>query len=115
VNPLRDRYRSLVDSIKAYQNEPLDEETKQRIYDYLVNPTPTAWSDISGIIVNNRAATLWQAVRRVDPSFPATGRRYEIGSGRLLKEWDRIPHPDLVLKAVEQAQNETEHSAVRSR
>ena len=84
----------------------LDEETKQRICDYLVNPTPTAWSGISGIIVNNRSVTLWQAVRRVDPSFPATGRRYEIGSGRLLKEWERIPHPDLVLKAIERARNE---------
>ena len=70
MNPLCDRYRSLVDSIKAYQSEPLDEETKRRIYDYLVNPTPTAWSDISGIIVNNRLVTVWQAVRRVDPSFP---------------------------------------------
>lgn len=115
MNPLCDRYRSLVDSIKAHQSEPPDEETKRRIYDYLVNPTPTAWSDISGIIVNNRSQTVWQAVRRVDPSFPATGRRYEIGSGWLVKEWERIPHPDLVLKAIEQAQNEAEHSAIRSR
>jgi len=115
VNPLCNRYRSLVDSIKAYQREPLDEKTKQRICDYLVNPTPTAWSDISGIIINNRLLTVWRAIRQVYPSFPATGRRYEIGSGRLLKEWERIPHPDLVLKAVEHAQNETEHSAVRSR
>jgi hypothetical protein len=109
VNPLCDRYRSLVDSIKAYQNEPLDEETKRRIYEYLANPNPAAWSDISGIIVNNRLVTVWQAVRRVDPSFPATGRRYELGSGRLLKEWEIIPHPDLVLKAIEQAQNEAPH------
>ena len=93
MNPLCDRYRSLVDSIKAYQSEPLDEETKRRIYDYLVNPTPTAWSDISGIIVNNRSVTVWQAVRRVDPSFPATGRRYEIGSGRLMKEWETYSSP----------------------
>jgi hypothetical protein len=106
VNPLCDRYRSLVDSIKAYQSEPLDEETKQRIYGYLVNPTPTAWSDIAGIMVNNRLATVWQAVRRVDPSFPATGRRYELGSGRLLKEWERIPHLDLVLDAIKHAQEE---------
>ena len=115
MNPLCDRYRSLVDSIKAYRSEPLDEETKRRICDYLANPTPTAWSDISGIMVNKRLATVWQAVRRVDPSFPAMGRRYEIGSGRLLKDWERIPHPDLVLKAIEHAQNETRRCAVRSR
>ncbi len=108
MNPLRDRNKALViiDSIKAYQNEPLDEEMKQRIYDYLVNPTPTAWSDISGIIVNSRLMTVWQAVRRVDPSFPTTGRRFEVGSGRLLKEWERIPDPDLVLDAMKHAQDQ---------
>jgi len=50
--------------------------------------------------------TLWQAVRLVDPSFPTTGRRYELESGRLLKEWERIPHPDLVLAAIMRAQKE---------
>ena len=107
MNPLRDRNKArvIIDSVKAYRNQPLDEEMKQRIYDYLVNPTPTAWSDISGIIVNSRLLTLWQAVRRVDPSFPAIGRRFEVGSGRLLKEWERIPRPDLVLDAIKQAQD----------
>ena len=106
MNPLRDRNKArvVIDSVRAYANEPLDEEMKQRIYDYLVNPTPTAWSDISGIIVNSRLMTVWQTVRRVDPSFPATGRSYEVGSGRLLKEWERIPDPDLVLYALKQAQ-----------
>jgi hypothetical protein len=107
VNPSFDRHKALliIDSVKAYQNEPLDEEMKQRIYDYLVNPTPRAWSDISGIIVNSRLMTVWQAVRRVEPPFPATGRRFEVGSGRLLKEWERIPDPDLVLDAIEHAQD----------
>jgi hypothetical protein len=107
VNPSFDRHKALliIDSVKAYANEPLDEEMKQRIYDYLVNPSPTAWSDISGIIVNSRLMTVWQAVRRVDPSFPAAGRRFEVGSGRLLKEWERIPHPDLVLDAIKRAQD----------
>ena len=107
MNPLRDRNKArvIIDSVKAYRNQPLDEEMKQRIYDYLVNPTPTAWSDISGIIVNRRLMTVWQAVRRVDPSFPAIGRRFEVGSGRLLKEWERIPDPDLVLDAIKQAQD----------
>jgi hypothetical protein len=107
VNPSFDRHKArvIIGSIKAYRNEPLDEETKQRIYDYLVNPTPTAWSDISGITVNSRLMTVWQAVRRVDPSFPATGRRFEVGSGRLVKEWERIPDPDLVLDAIKQPQD----------
>lgn len=106
MNTLCDGYRSAVDSIKAYRNEPLDEETKRKICDYLANPTPTAWSDISGIIVNNRSVTVWQAVRQIDPSFPAAGRRHELGSGRLLKEWERIPHPNLVLDAIRHIQEE---------
>jgi len=107
VNPSFDRHKALliIDSVKAYRNEPLDEEMKQRIYDYLVNPTPTAWCDISGIIVNSRMMTVWQAVRKVDPSFPATGRRFEVESGRLLKEWEKIPDPDFVLDAIKQAQD----------
>ena len=108
MNPSFDRHKArvIIGSVKAYRNEPLDEEMKQRIYDYLVNPTPTAWSDISAIIVNSRLMTVWQAVRRVDPSFPATGRRFEVESGRLLKEWERIPDPDLVLDAIKHAQDE---------
>ncbi len=72
---------------------------------YLTHPTPEAWSDISGILVNSRLVTVWQAVRRIDPSFPATGRRYELETGRLLKEWERLPEPDLVLEAIRQAQD----------
>jgi len=100
-----------VGSIKAYHNEPLDGETKQRIYEYLAHPTEAAWSDISGIHINSRLMTLWQAVRLVDPSFPTTGRRYELESGRLLKEWERIPHPDLVLAAIRRAQKKHVPSA----
>ena len=108
MHSLCDKYRSLVivDSIRAYQRKPLDHEAKRRIYDYLAKPTATSWSDISGIIINSRLLTVWQAVRRVDPLFPASGRRYELGSGRVLNEWERIPHPDLVLRAIEYAQNE---------
>ena len=107
----RDRTVVVVSSIKAHRGEPLDDETKQRIYHYLAEPSATGWSDISGIMVNSRMLTLWQAVRKVDPPFPATGRRYELGTGRVMKEWERIPHPELVLKAIEHAQNEARHSA----
>jgi hypothetical protein len=111
--PFCDRYRSLVivGNVKVYHNKPLDDEAKRRIYDYLTEPSATGWSDVSGIIVNSRMLTLWQAVRKVDPSFPATGRRYELETGRVMKEWERIPHPDLVLRAIEHAQNEARPSA----
>ena len=114
MTPFFDRYGSLVivGSVKVYGNRPLDDEAKRSIYDYLAKPSATGWSDISGIIVNNRMLTLWQAVRKVDPSFPATGRRYELESCRVVKEWERIPHPDLVLRAIQYAQNESRPSVV---
>lgn len=114
MKPSCDSYRSLaiVGNAKAYQNKPLDDEAKRRIYEYLEGPSASGWSDISGIIVNSHMLTLWQAVRKVDPSFPATGRRYELETGRAIKEWGRIPHPDLVLQAIERAQDEPHYSAV---
>ncbi len=107
MHPLQERNRAVavVDAIRARQNEPLDQETKERILAYLAEPTPQAWSEISGLLVNSRLVTAWQAVRKVDPSFPATGRRYELETGRLVKEWERIPEPALLLKALEQAQD----------
>jgi hypothetical protein len=103
-----DRCRSLaiIGNVRTYDNKSLDDEVKQRIYDYLEKPTAANWSDISGIHVNNRLLTLWQAVRKVDPTFPATGRRYEAGTGRVVKEWERIPDPDMVLKAIVYARAE---------
>ncbi len=103
-----DKYRLLVivGNARGGNEEPLEDEAKQRIYDYLEKPTAANWSDISGLHVNGRLLTLWQAVRKVDPTFPATGRRYEAGTGRIVKEWERIPHPDLVLKAIDYARRE---------
>ncbi|OPY69940.1 MAG: hypothetical protein A4E57_00818 [Syntrophorhabdaceae bacterium PtaU1.Bin034] len=113
MNSSCDRYRSLVIvcNARGRNNEPLDDEVKRKIYDYLEKPTAANWSDISGIHVNSRLLTLWQAVRKVDPTFPATGRRHETETGRVVKEWERIPHPDLVLRALRYAQGESRPSA----
>ncbi len=67
---------------------------------YLANPTPNSWSNINGIIINSRGKTIWQAIIAIDPSFPTTGRRIEFSTGKTLKEWDRIPEPEIVLKAI---------------
>jgi hypothetical protein len=103
-----DKYRSvaIIGNVRGYNNEPLDDDAKRRIYEYLEKPNATKWSDISGIHVNGRMLTLWQAVRQVDPTFPATGRAYEMETGRVTKEWERIPHPDLVLRAIQYAQSQ---------
>lgn len=102
-----DKYRSvaIIGNARVYNNEPLDDDAKRRIYKYLEKPNAANWSDISGIHVNGRMLTLWQAVRQVDPTFPARGRTYEMETGRVTKEWERIPHPDLVLKAIQHAQS----------
>ncbi len=108
MNRLCDMYRSIVivGAVRTHENKPLDDDIKRRVYDYLAKPSATGWSVISGIIIDRRMLTLWQAVRKVDPSFPATGRRYEVETGRVVKEWARIPHPDLVLKGLEYARNQ---------
>ncbi len=82
-----DKYRSLaiIGNVRTYDNKPLDDEVKRKIYDYLEKPTAAGWSDICGLSMNSRWLTLWQAVRKVDPTFPATGRRYEIETGRMTK------------------------------
>jgi hypothetical protein len=102
-----DKYRSvaIIGNVRVYNNEPLDDDAKRMIYKYLEKPNAANWSDISGIHINGRMLTLWQAVRQVDPTFPATGRTYEMETGRVTKEWERIPHPDLVLRAIQHSQN----------
>lgn len=102
-----DKYRSvaIIGNVRVYNNEPLDDDVKRRIYEYLEKPNAANWSDISGIHVNGRMLTLWQAVRQADPTFPARGRTYEAPTGRVTREWERIPHPDLVLRAIQHAQS----------
>ncbi len=116
MKPFRDKSGALaiVGTATVFRNEPFDDGAKQDIYDYLEEPSAAGWSNISGIMVNNRMLTLWQAVRQLDPTFPATGRTYELETGRLIKEWERIPHPDLVLKAIRYAQSQNRPFKARS-
>lgn len=103
-----DRYRSvaIIGNVRVHNNGPLDDDAKRRIYKYLEKPNAANWSDISGIHINGRMLTLWQAVRQVDATFPARGRTYEMETGRVTKEWERIPHPDLVLRAIRHVQSQ---------
>lgn len=74
-------------------------ENEERIKDYLRNPTPGNWSDISGIIVAG-GKTIWQSVCTTDPTFPRSGRMYDFETGKVVREWDRIPDPVLVIRAI---------------
>ena len=79
--------------------EKLSSENKERIKKYLLNPTPDSWDDIIGIVVSG-GKTIWQSVCAIDPTFPRSGRRYEHQTGKVLKEWERIPDPVLVARAI---------------
>lgn len=80
-------------------HRPLDNERKLRVINYLLNPREPIWNDISGLCIGG-FTTLWQAVIQVDPTFPRAGRRYDGEMFRVIKKWERIPEPELVLKAI---------------
>ena len=80
----------------------LSEKCKQRIKDYLNDPTYDKWDDISSIIITSDLKTIWQAVIDIDPTFPKKGRVTDI-NGNIIKEWDKIPEPYIVLRAIHNA------------
>ena len=57
---------------------PIQVEVRDRIVRYLHQPSAAGWDDICSIIINDAAKggprTVWQAVRKVDPTFPSTTR-----------------------------------------
>lgn len=77
----------------------IDPRIKNRIKKFIKHSTPDNWSDISGIVINDNFETIWQAVSKLDPTFPTTGRRWD-QSGKMTKEWERIPTPFEVLQAI---------------
>lgn len=89
------------------------DEAKQEILEYIVEPTNQLWEDIHGINIKGYI-TLWRAVLEVDGTFPRSGRFYEkdpvTDEYKMLREWERIPEPELVIRAIEQIQQETRHA-----
>jgi|BioPla2DNA2_1021312.scaffolds.fasta_scaffold19648_6 hypothetical protein len=45
--------------------------------------------------------TIWQAMVAYDPTFPNKGRTTDT-EGNVIKEWERIPTPFEVLKAIKE-------------
>ncbi len=78
-------------------------KNKERVNNYLQNPTFDNWSDIAGIVITSNGQTIWQSAIKIDPSFPQTGRKIEFGTGKITKEWDHIPAPLIVLQAIRNA------------
>lgn len=75
-------------------------DIKNRIYNYLENPSFENWDDIHCIIIKN-FKTVWNAMIAYDPTFPKQGRATD-SKGRVIREWQRIPSPFEVMKAIQQ-------------
>ena len=63
---------------------------------FLANPTPTTWESCAHVKIAPRQ-TLWQAVRRLDPSFP---RSKSLGPEPQEHGWSRVPDVEVVRRAV---------------
>lgn len=76
-------------------------QIENRIKNYINNPTFDNWHDIQCIIVNpaGKMTTIWNAVIEIDPTFPRRGRAEDY-DGNVIREWERIPEPLLVLQAI---------------
>jgi len=89
------------------------EDTKRLIIQYMMHPSEPSWDRISGMMVKGHR-TLWQAVILKDPSFPRTGRRYECTTYRVVKKWERIPEPRLLLEAIKNITEENNYEFTKS-
>jgi len=81
----------------------MSEHCKDRIRAYIDCPCRNHWDDIYCIVINYHY-TVWQAVIGVDPTFPRTGKRTD-QAGKVIKDWEAIPHVDTVRKALYLAVN----------
>jgi hypothetical protein len=103
----------IIDALRGPHGEPPPIEVKRQIKSYLSGPTRLKWSSISGLHVRGYT-TLWQMVRMVDPTFPQTGPVFDI-EGRMVKGWERIPAPPLLLDALHEAGKYTTSNTVERR
>ncbi len=84
-------------SLRNFMGNPLTQEAIDRLMAAYKNPTEANWSDACGIQLQKNL-TLWQAVRKVDPSFPTAGPQTQ--NGVVIKGWPRVPTADLLAEAI---------------
>lgn len=70
---------------------------RARVLSYLRNPTPAAWDEIAGMIVQRPNTSLWKAVIAVDPTFPRSAGT----AGPPADRWRRIPDAALIERALQ--------------
>lgn len=73
-----------------------------RIQAYLDDPSVDRWHDISSIVIHPSLLTVWQAMLEYDPTFPSEGRITDI-TGKVIREWTRIPTKFELLRAIQKA------------
>lgn len=78
----------------------------KRIQSYLDEPIVERWNDISGIIVDGKK-TVWQLICEQDASYIHIGRTTDV-TGKIVKDWSKIPSPLEVLRAVKRGVKESE-------
>lgn len=69
---------------------PISPEALSRLHRVLLRPTLETWEAAHAIRLGPGGPTLWQAVRAVDPTFPARGRTVDL-KDRVVEEWARVP------------------------
>lgn len=80
-------------------NKPLEESIKDRIQEYMNNPTQKGWDDIHCIVIypTGEIQTIWQAILAIDKTFP---RCQELANNKKGYVWSKIPTPELIKRAL---------------
>jgi len=89
---------SVLDACRNMLDNNIDNEIRERILNFILEPKPDTWSDISGIYINS-SKTIWQSMCDYYPDFPRSGRRYDL-EGNVIKEWEKIPTPFELMNAI---------------
>lgn len=79
----------------------MNQNIKNKVIDYVNNPTVDKWDDIAHIIIDTNFKTIWQAVLEINPNFTKNGRVYD-ENGNIIKEWSEIPSPFEVIRAIKE-------------
>ena len=88
-------------------------QTKEKIIRFLSEPTTENWDNIAGIIIKRTGMkSIKEAMRAYDPTFPDGGRVRD-AKGNIVKDWERIPTPSELLKAIEEYTKNKEQELAR--
>jgi hypothetical protein len=106
-----------LDLATNFMGRPIADDARDRLIACWRDPTEQSWEAAHAIILNDAVGlgmTLWQAVRAVDPTFPASGPSWT-EHGRRIRGWSRVPDAALIRAAIHHATHlPTEPERVRT-